>query len=167
MKYTVTVGAREVQVVLDGDRILVDGAAHHAHLSALTGTPLWLLILDGVPVTLPAERSGRGAWVVTSQGERLEVRAEDERARHIRSLLGTQATHQAAGLVRAPMPGLVVRILVSEGDAVAAGQGLLVLEAMKMENEIRAPAAGTVGRLGVLPGQAVEKGQLLFELVPA
>ena len=164
MRYTVTVGGREVQVVLDGDKVTVDGAAQHAHLSPLTGTPLWLLILDGVPITLPAERSGRGVWIVTSQGERLEVRAEDERARHIRSLVGTQAAHQTAGLVRAPMPGLVVRVLVSEGEAVAAGQGLLVLEAMKMENEIRAPAAGVVGRVAVQQGLAVEKGQVLLEL---
>lgn len=164
MKYTVTVGAREVVVELDGHHVTVDGEPHVAHLGALTGTPLWLLVLDGVPITLPAERTGHSLWTVTAQGERLEVRAEDERTRHIRSLLGTRGATAQAGTVRAPMPGLVVRVLVAPGDTVAAGQGLLALEAMKMENEIRAPAPGVVKAVAVLPGQAVEKGQLLLEL---
>jgi biotin carboxyl carrier protein len=62
------------------------------------------------------------------------------------------------------MPGRVVAVLAAEGEAVEAGQGVVVLEAMKMENEIRAEHAGTVGRLFVQPGQAVEGGDPLFEL---
>ena len=65
------------------------------------------------------------------------------------------------GEVRAPMPGLVLRVPVAEGDEVAAGQTLLVLEAMKMENAVKAPAAGTVQAVAVSEGQAVEKGALL------
>lgn len=164
MRYTVTVGSREVQVELDGDLVTVDGVPHVGQVAALPGTPLWLLVLDGVPIELPAERTGRGAWLVTAQGERLEVQALDERARHIQSLLGNRGAQAQAGAVKAPMPGLVLRVLVSAGDTVAAGQGLLALEAMKMENEIRAPAAGVVGSVAVLPGQAVEKGQVLLEL---
>jgi pyruvate carboxylase subunit B len=61
------------------------------------------------------------------------------------------------------MPGLVVRVAATAGQAVAAGQGLIVLEAMKMENELRAPAAGRVTSVRVSEGQAVEKGQVLIE----
>jgi pyruvate carboxylase subunit B len=61
------------------------------------------------------------------------------------------------------MPGLVVRILVEAGREVAAGAGLVVLEAMKMENELKAPAAGTVAAVRAQPGEAVEKGQVLVE----
>jgi biotin carboxyl carrier protein len=64
----------------------------------------------------------------------------------------------------APMPGLVVRVNVTEGDEVAAGQGLVVMEAMKMENELRAPAAGRVSRVHATAGTAVEKGTVLVEL---
>ena len=64
----------------------------------------------------------------------------------------------------APMPGLVVRLLVAVGDAVEAGQPLAVMEAMKMENELRAPAAGTVTALPVAPGAAVEKGAVVVAL---
>jgi pyruvate carboxylase subunit B len=61
------------------------------------------------------------------------------------------------------MPGLVVRVLVEPGQRVQAGSGVVVLEAMKMENELRAPSDATVGRVVVSPGTAVERGQLLVE----
>ena len=64
------------------------------------------------------------------------------------------------------MPGLVVRIPVTPGDQVTMGSGLLVLEAMKMENEIKAAGPGVVTAVRVTPGQAVEKGQILIELGP-
>jgi pyruvate carboxylase subunit B len=62
------------------------------------------------------------------------------------------------------MPGLIVRVNVAVGDAIGAGAGLVVMEAMKMENELRAPAAGTVRAIHAAPGKAVEKGALLIEL---
>jgi biotin carboxyl carrier protein len=68
--------------------------------------------------------------------------------------------------VRAPMPGLVVAVEVTEGQPVEAGQGLIVIEAMKMENEITAPAAGIVRALAVAPGEAVERGAPLCRLEP-
>ena len=66
--------------------------------------------------------------------------------------------------VRAAMPGKVVSVKVKVGDEVSRNQGLLVLEAMKMENEVPAPRKGRVARIGVSPGQAVEAGALLVEL---
>ncbi len=75
----------------------------------------------------------------------------------------TRLTHRESGPARlsAPMPGRVVRILASAGEAVEAGQGLVVVEAMKMENELRAPRAGRVEQVAVREGQAVEAGALL------
>jgi pyruvate carboxylase subunit B len=61
------------------------------------------------------------------------------------------------------MPGLVVRVEVAEGQSVTAGQGVVIMEAMKMENELKAEAAGVVGKILVQPGQAVEKGAVLIE----
>jgi len=69
------------------------------------------------------------------------------------------------GRVKAPIPGLITRLMVEEGQSVEAGQPLVVLEAMKMENEIRAPREGTVQRLNVQPGQTVFLGELLIEIV--
>ncbi len=69
-----------------------------------------------------------------------------------------------AGAVETGMPGRVVRVLVAEGDTVEAGDGLVILEAMKMENEVRAPKAGVVARVAVEEGVAVEAGALLVEI---
>jgi pyruvate carboxylase subunit B len=66
-------------------------------------------------------------------------------------------------MLKAPMPGLVLRVQVTPGQAVAAGAGLVVLEAMKMENELKAPASAVVRAVRVQPGEAVEKGQVLIE----
>ena len=76
------------------------------------------------------------------------------------------AAAAGAHQVSAYMPGRVVAVLVEEGQAVEAGQGLVVLEAMKMENEIQAEAAGVVTKILVAPGQAVEGGDPLFEIGP-
>jgi biotin carboxyl carrier protein len=70
----------------------------------------------------------------------------------------------ADGRVKAPIPGLITRVLVGAGDHVAVGQPLLVLEAMKMENEIRAPRAGVVSRLDMVAGQAVALHEVLAEI---
>ena len=70
----------------------------------------------------------------------------------------------ASGVVKALMPGRVVRVLVAKGEAVRKGAGLLILEAMKMENEITAPADGTVDELFVEPGQTVEAGAELLHI---
>jgi len=87
----------------------------------------------------------------------------DERTRHIRSLAGGGDQRRAAGVLKAPMPGLVVRVQVQPGEKVAAGDPLVVLEAMKMENELKAGAPGVVKSVRVAPGEAVEKGQVLVE----
>lgn len=68
------------------------------------------------------------------------------------------------GRIKAPIPGIIMRILVSEGQQVSAGQSVVVLEAMKMENEVRAPRAGVVRKLNVTPGQGVMLNELLAEI---
>ena len=70
----------------------------------------------------------------------------------------------SGGMIKALMPGRVTRILVQEGESVRKGAGLLILEAMKMENEIQAPADGTIDRILVTPGQTVEGGAELLHL---
>ena len=92
------------------------------------------------------------------------MEALDERTHAIRALSGAASAPAGPAPLKAPMPGLVVRVNVAVGDEVAAGQGLVVIEAMKMENELRAAAAGRVKAVRVAVGEAVEKGQLLVEM---
>jgi len=93
-----------------------------------------------------------------SAGEVVEVEVVDERTRHIRSLVGSGKTQAAGARWKAPMPGLVVRVMVEPGQTVAAGAGLVVLEAMKMENELKAPRGGVVEAVAARPGLAVGEG---------
>lgn len=107
---------------------------------------------------------GRGRYALVIDGFRYEADALDERAKTIRDLAAATAGPVGPAPLLAPMPGLIVRVSVAPGDVVAAGQGLVVMEAMKMENELRTQAAGTVRAVLVQAGAVVEKGARLVEL---
>jgi biotin carboxyl carrier protein len=164
MKYLVTVAGREIPVEVNGGTVRVGDRELPAHLSPVPGTPLRHLQLAAESHSLAMDPAGPGVWQVQVRGGRYEIEVVDERTRYIRSLTGSGAARAGPAHLKAPMPGLVVRILVTPGQAIEPGQGLVVLEAMKMENELRAGAAGTVRSVPVEPGQAVEKGQVLVEL---
>ena len=170
MKYLVTIGEHTVEVLVQGGGVTVDGTAIEAHMVAVPGTPLYHLLLDGASWTVAAEalagltEGGGQRWALGAAGERVEVAVVDERTREIQSFTGRRATPDGAAVLRAPMPGMVVRVQVVPGQQVEAGAGLVVVEAMKMENELRATRAGTVGAVHVRPGQAVEKGAPLIRL---
>jgi pyruvate carboxylase subunit B len=164
MKYFVQLGGREVVVELDGECATVEGVTYRVVLRRQNGTPLRVLTVDGRPRTLAVHQLSRGRWDLGLAGERREVDVVDERTRNIRSLASAQGRATRSGVLKAPMPGLVVRIQVEPGQTVPPGGALLVLEAMKMENELRAAAGGLVRAVLVGPGQAVEKGQALVEL---
>jgi len=163
MRYAVLLDGQVIEVEVDGDQVTVGREPHTATLGAIPGTPLRLLLLVGRPTTLPVESLGRGRWALAPGGERREVEVLDERALHIRSLTSNSDRQRPSPVLKAPMPGLVLRVQVTPGQQVAAGTGLVVLEAMKMENELKAAAPGVVKALRVAPGDAVEKGQVLIE----
>jgi pyruvate carboxylase subunit B len=166
VRYFVTVGERTVEVRLEDGRAIVDGVASAVHGEPVPGTPLQQVMIDGRAFTPSLEPGGLGRWTVGVRGGRYDVSVEDERAHRVRSLVGT-AGPQAGQVLKAPMPGLVVRVLVEEGDQVTAGQGLVVLEAMKMENELKASVAGVVGSVRAVAGSTVEKGQVLLQVAPS
>ena len=164
MKYLVTIAGREIEVEVDGDRVTVAGTPRTATLGTIAGTPARQLLVDGRPMALTLRSAGRGQWTLGVRGDRWEAEVVDERTRHIRSLTAGSGAALGPATVRSPMPGLVVRVLVEAGQEVVGGAGVVVLEAMKMENELKTPAAGVVGAVRVRPGEPVEKGQALVEL---
>ncbi len=118
--------------------------------------------VDGQVVDLTMEGAPPEVGAVAS-GHRSYVRVESERMRSAEQ--AKKAKHTGGDKeIRSPMPGRVVKVLVAPGDEVAAGQGLLVLEAMKMENEVRARAAGKVAQVHVAAGTAVEGNARLVTL---
>ncbi len=165
MKYFVTIGTQTIEVEIDGSRVRVGGKPVETDLAPVSGTPLYHLLLGGASWTVAAEPlEGAGRWTLGLVGERVDVAVQDERSRGIEAASGTSERSGGGGTVRAPMPGLVVRIEVAEGQRVDAGAGLVVVEAMKMENELRAPRPGMVQTVHVAVGQAVEKGASLVTL---
>jgi biotin carboxyl carrier protein len=165
MKYVVEIAGKRVEVVVDGDQVTVDGgAAERAQLSEIEGTPVRLVTVGTAVHRVMARRDGqRGSYSLRIDGRRYAVEALDERTRAIRDLSAAAAGPVGPQPVKAPMPGLMVRIDVKIGDQVKAGQGVAAMEAMKMENELRAPGTGRVRAVHVKVGQAVEKGALLVE----
>lgn len=165
MKYIVDVNGERVEVDLDAEGVHVGGERVRAHLADVEGTPVRLVTVgDEVHRVVVRRGSSRGRYTLSLDGWRYEVEALDERTRAIRDLSEAKSGPAGPAPLKAPMPGLVVRVSVSVGDTVQAGQGLVVMEAMKMENELKSPAGGTVRSIAVTPGMAVMKGDLLVEL---
>lgn len=159
------VNGQRVSVDLGADGIEVDGERLTARLEAVDGTPIVLVAVGDTSHRLAVARGGgRGRYTLWSDGHRFEVEALDERRRAIADMTGAQGAKSGPAPLIAPMPGLVVRVSVQAGNQVQPGQSLVVMEAMKMENELRSTAGGTVASIRVQPGQAVEKGTVLVEL---
>ena len=151
---------REVEVARDGQRLLVrlDGrelAADAVEVAAGT----YSILLDGQSFEVRVQPEPGGHLHVQTCGEEFPVEVRDPRL--WRGKRGGVLEAEGRQQVTAPMPGKIVRVLVAAGEKVEAGQGLLVVEAMKMQNEIRAPKSGTVERVLVSEGQNVTSGHVL------
>ena len=165
VRYFVRVGDDELEVSLEGDAVRVDGHTTTARIADVEGTPVRMLTVgDEVHRIVVRPGGSRGRYTIWVDGFRHEVEALDERMRAIRALADATAGPVGPAPLRAPMPGMIVRVSVQVGDQVVPGQGLVVIEAMKMENELRAASAARVRSVHAHPGSVVEKGALLVEL---
>jgi biotin carboxyl carrier protein len=162
VKISAKAGQQFVDVTVDrqdGTYVVeVDGVRHEVDLHKLEGD-FYSILTGGKSYEVSVEATRDGYRVRHGATEQLVTLTDP----------GRRAREGRAGAsgpepVLSVMPGKVVRLLVKEGDAVEAGQGLVVVEAMKMENEIAAPRAGTVGPIAVKAGQAVEGGAELLTL---
>lgn len=166
MRYIVELNAERKSVALDADGVRYEGAVPvRAELVEFEASPVKIVkIGTEVHRVVVQRRQGRGKYSLWVDGYRFDAEALDERTRQIRDVSSASAGPTGPAPIIAPMPGLVVRVRVSVGDRVEAGQGVVVMEAMKMENELRASTAGVVRSVEVQPGTAVEKGTLLVAL---
>ena len=163
MKLVATVGSRThvVEVTQSGGlyRVTVDAQAWDVD-ARLTAQGIFSLIIDGVSHVADVGDAG-GTCVVEVGGETYSVQVE-EQTRYIIRTRGGAAGGGAGQTLKAPLPGKVTHVAIQPGDAVGAGQTLLVIEAMKMENELKASASGTVREVRVTAGQAVNAGDVLI-----
>ena len=165
MKYVVEVNGRMQNVSTDTGVAALPGSDLAATLDPAMGIPVRTLrIGDRVVRVVVHARAAKGRYSLDIDGHRYQVEALGERARAIQELAARSAPPAGPAPVVAPMPGLVVRVNVAVGDTVSAGQGVLVMEAMKMENELRASAPAIVKSVRVEVGTAVEKGTILIEM---
>ena len=165
MKYFAEVNGREreVEVVerLGVLSVTVDGKPVDLDYENVDGLGQILALSNGdsYGVSIEGEET---EMAITIAGHMYSVRIEDERERA--ALAAERAAGKAGGVIKSVMPGVVVELLVAEGDAVERGQPLLILEAMKMLNEIEASADGVVGAISVCQGQAVGAGETLARI---
>ena len=165
MKYIVDINGERIAVELDGETARIGDRSFAVHLADVEGTPVHLVGMDDGVHRVVADRPGeRGCYTLRLDGWRFEAVALDERSRTIRDLTARQAAVAGLAPVTAPMPGMIVRVDVQPGDLVVPGQGVIAMEAMKMENELRTTTGGLVRSVLVQPGQAVDKGAVLIEL---
>ena len=167
MKYFVTVDDQTYEIVIDGAGwVTVDGVRVAADMQRIGRIDLYSLLVDNASYEVAVEPSGdqRNVSNVLVAGTRYAVRVQDERTRRL--ALADRSLKPPPGelLIKAPIPGLVVKVMVAPGQAVSEGETLVILEAMKMENELRAPRAGVVHEQRAVPGAQVALGQVLVTM---
>ncbi len=169
--YLVEIAGREWRIRIDegthGQQVTVDdGPSEAVDFVRAQGRALYSLLLDGQSHELRIAPDGEqpGTWQVSIDHMQMAVGVQTERERRLRRVNVQSQAHSGELLVKAPMPGLVREVAIGVGAAVQAGQRLVVLEAMKMENDIGAPRGGTVKAIRVAPGDTVEQGRPLVVL---
>jgi len=163
MRYAATVKGQTFAIeITPEEKVRIGDRTHRVDLQSIDAGFLYSLLIDNNSYEVLIE-DRTGEYRVLLLGELYSVQVEDDLRRQI-----TQRRMRAKPLgriaVKAPMPGLVVAVQVKEGQEVSAGDVLVTLESMKMENEVRAPRDGRVIRVQVSPSETVEKGQTLLVL---
>lgn len=165
MKYIATVENKEFVIeIVDEKRVIVNGKTYQVDFESVSGQPVYSLIADGKSHESYIAR-GDDHWQVLLRGRLYQVVVEDEREKRLRAAAGGGVAETGEFLLKAPMPGLVVAVPVADGQEVKKGQVLLVLESMKMQNELKSPRDGKVSRIKVKPGESVEQKQTLLSVV--
>lgn len=162
MSYIATVDGKDYEVDIAGPCLVdVDEAKHVFDLRAIDEQFLYSLLLDNRSYEVFVERRD-GVYYVSVAGDRFAVSVEDARMKRLKEMGRKLHLITTASTVCAPMPGLVARVMVGPGQSVASGDGLLILEAMKMENDILAPMEGVVKSVHVQAGDTVNTGDVLL-----
>lgn len=164
MKYVTTIEDKEYRVeIVDEKHIRINDQLLEVDLVAVGEQPVYSLLIGGKSYEAyiyPEEKE----WQVLLRGQQYKATVEDEREKRLKSA-GSARAETGEFHLKAPMPGLVVSVPVEEGQAVKKGQVLVILESMKMQNELKSPRDGTVHRIRVRAGESVEQRQTLLSVM--
>lgn len=164
MKYITTIDNKEFEIeVVDAHHIRVGERLLEVDFESVSGQPVFSIILDGKSYESFVYQ-GEEDLEVLLRGRQYQVKVEDEREKRLRAAAGGGVVEGGEFHLKAPMPGLIVAVLVEEGQEVKKGQVILILESMKMQNELKAPRDGVMGRIRVKAGESVEQKQTLLSV---
>jgi len=165
MRYFSTIGDQEFEIeIVDENQLILNGENQTIDFNDISGQPIISLLVEGhshEAFVYPAE----DVWHVYLRGRLYTVRVEDEREKMFRDSTGEGVGARSEFHLKAPMPGLVIDVQVEEGQVVDVGDVLVVLESMKMQNELKSPQAGNIARLRVTPGDSVEQNETMLSVI--
>lgn len=164
MKYATAIDGKEYLVeIIDDRHVSLDGKIVEVDFESIDEQPVFSLIIDGKSYESYVYH-GEESLEVLVKGRLYHAQVEDERERRLRAASGGASTQSGPFQLKAPMPGLVVAVPVAEGQEVKEGDVLLILESMKMQNELKSPRDGVVGRIHVAAGDSVEQRQKMLSV---
>ncbi|GAB4543828.1 MAG: acetyl-CoA carboxylase biotin carboxyl carrier protein subunit [Anaerolineales bacterium] len=164
MKYITTIDNKQFDVeVIDERHVRVGERLLEVDFQSVSGQPVFSLIVDGKSYESFVYQSEED-WEVLLRGRQYQVKIEDEREKRLRAAAGGGIAEGGEFHLKAPMPGLVVKVVAEEGQEIKKGQVLVILESMKMQNELKAPRDGIVERIRVKAGETVEQKQTLLSV---
>jgi len=165
MKYVAISEDREILIeILDENHITVDGVDYEIDFESISEQTVYSLLANNYSYEALVYESEEG-WQVLLHGSQYVLQVEDERERRLRASLGGGPPENVDFHLRAPMPGLIVTVPVSEGQMVEKGDVLVVLESMKMQNQLKSPRPGKVSRVQIKPGDSVEQRDTLLSVI--
>ncbi len=156
-------GIEYVIEVISESEVMINDKLHEIDFQVLRQSLSYSLLVDGKSYETNIYQDN-GDWEVCLRGRRFQVRVEDERERLLRMAAGRTSVQKGKFSLQAPMPGLVIDIPVNVGDEVEEGQVLLILESMKMQNELTAPRDGKIARIQAKVNDNVERKESLLIL---
>ncbi|MEC7818209.1 MAG: acetyl/propionyl/methylcrotonyl-CoA carboxylase subunit alpha [Pseudomonadota bacterium] len=161
--WTVRLGDSDYRVEIEEDAILVDGEAMALEMEYTPGEPLVEATLDGTDLTLQLQATRTG-YAITTRGAKHTVRILQTRIAHLADHMIEKIPPDLSKMLICPMPGLLVKLHVGQGEEVQPGQPLATVEAMKMENILRAEKAGTIAKINASEGESLAVDEVILEL---
>ena len=149
--------------IRDRNQVIVDGETYSIDFRSVGGQTVFSLILEGRSYEALVQPSPEGTQVLL-QGHLFPVQVEDERQRRLRESTTSKVAETGIIYLKSPMPGLIVSVQVEAGQLVERDQNLIILESMKMQNELKAPRSGTIQQVRIKNGDRVEQNEILLTL---
>jgi biotin carboxyl carrier protein len=162
--YVVTIGNNKKNVkILSDSKIILNGITHDCEIIPMNGISS-LIKVDNTIYQVSLEKHDNENFTVLINGKKINATLRTALQEKAAGLLENSSASHRTTEVKAPMPGMILKVMKSEGDIVEQGESVMILEAMKMENDLRSPVSGTIFQIYVQQGNPVEKGAKLFKV---